>query len=430
MRKFITAIFITLFVIQISAQQLPINQVTVSLPIIPNATFNILNFGAGISSGDNANAIQKTIDACNAAGGGTVTIPSGVYLCGPISMKSNVNLQLSEGSTLKMLPYGKGNGIEPGTYPNSGKPDFYTHLISGKGLNNIKVSGSGTIEGQGEDWWTAYRVSKAIKRGCLIRFDDCKYIEISGITLQNAPNVHITIGRSSSDVTISNIIIKCPAKSPNTDGIDTWASNIQIFNCNISCGDDNIAMDAGTQNITVKRCTFGTGHGCSVGSYTNGVGNVVVDSCTFSNTTSGIRLKSNRDRGGSEQNFYYSNITMNHVVNPIFISGYYPKTPVTPSDDAAQEVKATTPSWKHIYLKNITISDSPNAGTIWGLPELAVTDVVFDNVKITAETGMKINFANDVVFKNNSEINARSGDAVIAFSSTVSGINFKSGKPN
>jgi hypothetical protein len=187
-------------------------------------------------------------------------------------------------------------------------------------------------------------------------------------------------------------------------------------------------MDAGTQNITIKHCVFGTGHGCSVGSYTGGVCNVVVDSCTFSNTTSGIRLKSNRDRGGSEQNFSYSNITMNGVTNPILITSYYPKTPKFPTDDTAKQITLTTPSWKHIYLKNIIISNSPNAGIIWGLPELPISDVVFDNVKISAQTGMKINFAKEVVFKNGSSIDVSSGDAIKAYASTISGIHLGNGQ--
>ena len=388
---------------------------------IPAKEYSILSFGASTESKDNTASIQKTIDACATAGGGTVFVPTGTFLCGPITMKSNVNLFFSQGAVLRMLPYGIGNGIEPGTYPNNGKTDFYSHLISGNKLDNIKISGNGIIDGQGNDWWSAYRAHN-FKRGCLIRFDECNKIEISGITLINAPNVHITVGRKSSDVIISKVTIKCPANGPNTDGIDVWAPNVKIIDCNISCGDDNIAMDAGTQNIIIKRCEFGTGHGCSIGSYTKGIKNVLVDSCTFINTTAGIRLKSNRDRGGGEQNITYSNITMTGVKNPIYISSYYPKTPKIVAEDEAKGITETTPSWKHILIKNVIIKDSENAGIIWGLPEMPISDLIFDHVKISANKGFVINFANDVFFKNQSNIVITSGDIIRQYSSVITGL--------
>src|ERR1700716_2201666 len=76
------------------------------LPIIPPNNFNITNYGA-VSSATltNTAAISNTIFAANAAGGGTVEVPSGTYLSGPIVLKSKINLQLDAGATLKMLPY-------------------------------------------------------------------------------------------------------------------------------------------------------------------------------------------------------------------------------------------------------------------------------------------------------------------------------------
>jgi polygalacturonase len=399
-----------------------------TLPILPSASFLITNYGAASSkSVNNTAAIQKTIDACSTAGGGTVVIPAGIFVSGPLLMKSNINLQISEGATLRVLPYGE-NRASSSFFPKNKPGEKSVNFIYGKDLTNIEVTGKGTIDGQGSDWWSAFHENKNISRPCLIRFDACTNIAILGITLLNAPNVHLTIGRGSSNTTIANITILAPSNAPNTDGIDTWSANIDITRCNISCGDDNIAMDSGSENIRVTNCIFGTGHGCSIGSYTVGIQNIVVDSCVFRGTTAGIRLKTGRGRGGVEQNISYSNITMTDVKNPIAITSYYPKTPASPADDQAQDVTTTTPSWQHIVIRNVVAVGSANAGVLWGLPERSISDVVLDNVKISAETGMTANFVTGLVFKNGSSIKTSRGDAIKTYQADVTGINLVTGK--
>ena len=126
-------------------------------------------------------------------------------------------------------------------------------------------------------------------------------IQITGIKLQNPPEEHIWV-KSDTNVTITGITINTPGvsgKNPpkNTDGVDVTATGMFFCNNNIVAGDDNIAM-SGT-NLYIGFSTFGVGHGCSIGSITqNGVSNVTVDHLTMNGTTSGIRMKSARDRGG------------------------------------------------------------------------------------------------------------------------------------
>ncbi len=404
----------------------------IALPKIPSKQFVITDFGASTASADNTACIQKAIDKCAAGGGGVVIVPKGVFLCGPLNLLDKTELHLAEGCVLKMLPYGHGDGTRPGTYPNAGKPGVYPSFISGKDVSNIRVSGRGTIDGQGADWWSAYRAIKGtaivMKRGCLIAFNGCRYAEINGIKLINAPNVHIAIGKKSSDVTIDGITIDTPSDAPNSDGIDTWAPNIVIKNSSISCGDDNIAMDSETQHITIKKCTFGTGHGCSIGSFTHNVKHVLVDSCTFKGTTSAIRMKSNRNRGGGETDITYSNLTISNVRWPISIESYYPKVPKSPEDDTAQAVSDKTPSWSNITFRNIRIVNCESAGVIWGLPELSVTNVLFDNVQINAQKSMVLNNAKNVEFKN-STMNVSGGDAIVTYRCSPTGIDLSSGKP-
>ena len=405
-------------------------QGAVTLPVFPAATFNVTTYGATSSaSKDNTSGIQKAIDACTAAGGGTVILPSGTFLSGPLTLKNNVNMQISSGCTLRLLPYGNGNGSPTGSYPNNGTTDNYVPLVYAKGAKNIGVSGTGTIDGQGSAWWAAYLVAKAIGRPGIIRFDGCTTLAITGITIINAPNVHITIGQGSSNSTVANVTINSPSTSPNTDGIDTWSPNINILHCNITCGDDNIAMDSESQNVTIKHCTFGTGHGCSIGSYAGNISNILVDSCTFNGTSTGMRLKTARGRGGVETGITYSNITMTNVPTPIYIVSYYPKVPTSPTADPAVAVDATTPSWTNVTLRNAVITGSDNAGTIWGLPEKSISYVTFDNVQISAKTGMTFNFATGIVFKNCSKVSVTSGNAVIStYNASVSGIDFTTGK--
>src|SRR3954469_23966865 len=103
----------------------PVALATVLLPNIPATQFLITNYGASTSSLDNSAAINAAITAANSAGGGTVVIPANTFLSGPITMKSNVNLYISAGAILQLMPYGNGNGLPAGSYPNDGTTDSY-----------------------------------------------------------------------------------------------------------------------------------------------------------------------------------------------------------------------------------------------------------------------------------------------------------------
>jgi Endopolygalacturonase len=432
----------TLLIIISALFQVSILQAAIPLPNIPTTQFPITNYGATTSSLDNSAAINAAITAANSAGGGMVVVPAGTFLSGPITMKSNVNLYLSKSAILQLMPYGSGNGTPTGSYPNNGTTDSYANFIYGQNLSNIKISGTGTIEGNGSAWWAAYNANSAISRPCVIRFKACNTVQIDSITVKNAPNVHITLGSSGSTYgsngTISYVTISAPATSPNTDAIDTWYwNNIDIHHCNLSEGDDNVAMNTYSKNITIHKCTMGTGHGISVGSYTIDVQNVNVDSCTFSGTTNGIRLKSNNTRGGNDSTFTYSNITMNNVKYPFYITSWYPTEPYPASAQVAGTVVSTTPIFKNITFKNITVTNATYGGIIYGLPEMPIKNVVFDNVKIAATSGgLAANYVNGLKFINCSSITSSKGNALVSqvtatsgtpYSATITGINLTTG---
>ena len=404
----------------------------VTLPTIPTTQFIITDYGATTSSLNNAPAINAAISAANAAGGGTVVIPANAnsFLSGPITMKSNVNLYLSAGSVLRLMPYGTGNGAQTGSYPNNGTVDNYDNFIFGQNLTNIEVSGKGTIEGDGAAWWAAFDApNSTVKRPCMIRFKACNTVLVTDVTLQNSPGVHLTYGLSGSSKgangTISNVTIKAPSDSPNTDAVDLWYwDGVDIINCNFSVGDDNVAIDSYSKNINIKNCTFGTGHGVSVGSYTSNVSNVTVDNCTFEGTTNGFRLKSNRTRGGNDASFSYSNVTMNNIKYPFYITGWYDKEPYPAASQAAATVTENTPIWNDITFKNITVTNAANVGIIYGLPEAHVNNVVFDNVQITTTStgkGLIANYVDELKFINCSSISGQKGNAIISNPSTTTG---------
>jgi polygalacturonase len=388
------------------------NAAVVALPAIGAGNFNVTTYGAaGDGKTDDTTALQAALTAAGKAGGGTVVVPAGTYLSGPITLSSGTRLELSAGAEVEMLPMA--------SYPGA------TAFITAKSAHDIALTGSGTIEGQGQAWWNALTATPTLARPQEVSFSNSTRVLISGIRLQNSPEEHIWV-KGDTDVTVKGITISTLAMSGqhapnNTDGVDINANGVFFCNNDIACGDDNVVME-GT-NIYVAYSTFGVGHGCSIGSITQGgVSAVTVDHIAFDGTTAGIRMKSERGRGGLVENLTYSNLTMTNVESPVDIASYYPTLPTDPTTDTAQAVTATTPEWKNITIKNVTVAGSANAGTLWGLPEAKISTVVFDNVRIQATTGMEIFHATGVSFTNGSTVTVKSGAAVTTYDATVSGI--------
>ncbi len=393
---------------------------------IPTTVFNITSYGAVDTSTDNSAAIQAAINAAaankvNGFTGGIVEIPaaSQPWLSGPLTMASNVDLQVDAGAELQALT--RTNWIA--TYSAS------TNFISGDHLTNFEITGAGIIDGNGgggsgtSSWWD----NSSSTRPDLIHIENSSTLLISGVTIQNSPEEHVTLD-AVTDVIINGITISAPSTSPNTDGIDPAGSNILIENCNISDGDDDIAVKPQStycSNITITNCTIGSGHGISVGGETNdGLDDMTVTDITFNGTTDGLRLKAGRGTGGLVENVTYSNITMTNVEYPFYITSYYvggsDTQPSDPASDDGQPVTSTTPIWENITFSNITSTDTASnssAGILYAVPEEPMMNVVFDNVKITAHSGMEINNTRNVSFGDGSKITVSSGNDIIGTSS-------------
>lgn len=393
------------------------------LPNIPTNTFLVTKFGAvGDGKTINSVAIQKTIDAATAAGGGVVLVPKGNFLTGPFTLASQINLQLAKGATILITD-------DMSKYPTVN--DRYQDCITATGAHDIEISGDGTIDGQGKVWWDAFRADHSMThRPYLIKFNKCTRVCVHGVTLTNSPMFHL-VPQNCTDVTIQGITILSPSNAPNTDGIDPSGWNYLITNCTIDDGDDNIAVKPGSssrspgdKNFVITNCTFRHGHGMSVGSGTeNGIEDLRVSNCTFDSTDAGIRIKTSRDRGGLLQNLTYENLTMTAVKNPIYIIDWYPErdAPKDPSTEKAQPVTTTTPINRNIVIRNVTATACPTAGIIRGLPEAPITNITLSNVTISAKSPMKIYFAQGIKFTD-SKIVVESGKPLTLFNANVTGL--------
>ena len=369
-------------------------------------------------------AIQKALDDCEKSGGGIVELPAGTYLSRPLFLRSQTTLQLDAGAILQAR-------AEPADFLDTKGATIA--FVNGKQLSHVAITGHGIIDGAGARWWAPVRAAKktgakeTVHRPRLVILSNCKNVRVENVTLQNSPSFHL-VPADCEDVVISGVTIRAPADAPNTDAMDPSCKNLLVTNCTFDVGDDNIAIKAGhataagefqDENITVTGCTFLHGHGMSIGSETRGgVKNLLVTNCTFNGTTSGIRIKTSRERGGRIEGMVYSGLTMTNVDVPINITCYYPKVPAT---DAAQPVTENTPIYRDILIKNLTASGSKSAGFVVGLPEMCISNVVFENVTLTTKTGLTIRNAHGIQFKN-STVTAANGATFTAENATVTGL--------
>ena len=411
-------------VLPVAAGLLVFVAATLAAPTVPNInTNNIITItnapynavGDGIST--NTTAILMAITNAAAGGntnglyGGTVRIPMsgiGTYLCGPLTLKNNVNIQIDTNVTLEMLPVSVWTNLPAQNLT-------YGDLIYASGVTNLEISGSGTIDGNGAGWWNLSTSSSVYEnRPYMIFFNGkCNPVLVQGVTVQNPPKMHFVFKSSGNgNITFQNMTINTTAaNAANTDGIDLVGTNCLIQNCTINAGDDNIALGTSTAsaisaNILVTNCTFGVGHGVSIGSNTAGaVSNLTVIGRTFNGTNYdfngtdyGIRMKSDdatsggSGQGGIAQNLNYYNLEMTNIVDgAIVIYSYYNEygtpTSITPLIASTQAIGTTSiPIWSNITISNVnaTVIGSGVPGIIWGRMEVPATNILLSHVNIMA----------------------------------------------
>lgn len=395
--------------------------------------FNVRDFGAkGDGLTFDTQAIQKALDAC-AKSGGTVQFPPGTYLSKPLRLHSKTTVLLDAGARLQASTNQNDFLKTPGDWLKARGSDFVP-FIGGEHLEDVTFTGSGVIDGGGSAWWDEAEKARQIRPGYtlprpnLVVLEQCKNLCVENITLQNSPKFHF-VPSNCENVVVSNVTILAPAHAANTDAIDPSGRHMLITHCRIDVGDDNIAIKAGKKNtgdefqsedITVTDCTFLHGHGMSIGSETSGgVRNVVVKNCTFENTENGLRIKSDGRRGGVVENISYSDITMSNVIPAITFTCFYMNNSagdrvhgIDSTPDSAHSYGQNLPVYRNIRISNLRATSLKSAGIILGMPDNCISNVVFENVQISAPKGLTIRNAKGITFRN-SRILAAEGPPVI-----------------
>ena len=280
----------------------------------------------------NTEAIQKAIDTCAEAGGGVVTVPSGIFLTGAINLRSHVELYLNRGAVIR------GSLRIPEDYPHRA-------LIYADNIEDAGISGNGVIDGYSNhpSYKERFRVNDG-KRPRGIFFNRCKRMSLHDFHIRNAGSWTVRL-LGCDGVDINGISIYCLTQG-NNDGIDVDAKNVTISNCNISCDDDGICLksdlpDFMPENITVTNCVIASN--CNpiklgTSSY-SGFRNVVFSNCVVRRTEesviwdwgkeyrkvdsgthtglSGITVQS--ADGGVVENISFYNIVMEGIITPIFV---------------------------------------------------------------------------------------------------------------
>ncbi|GMK38037.1 glycoside hydrolase [Paenibacillus sp. CCS19] len=397
-------------------------------------SYDITRFGAiGDGRTDNSRAIAEAIEQCSMEGGGTVRIPPGVFRTGPIHLRSAINLQVDAGAILSFIPAFE--RYEPVRTRWSGYECYgYSPLIYGSDLDRISITGKGVIDGSGSDWWDAYRRLKAgeavesphrealharnrllsespyppamaewdsqLLRPPLIGLIDCKNVVIEDVTLSNSPfwNTHLIY---CEGVRIRGASFRNPADAPNGDGLDIDSCrDVTVTECLFDVGDDCVCLKSGidedgrrvgrpTENVVIANCTMKNGHGGVVmGSETaGGIRHVAVANCLFVGTDRGIRMKTNRVRGGYIEKIQFHNILMEDVLCPIAINSFYrfglEGRDAALAGDLPTAVTDGTPVIRHIAINGLTARGArAAAGFICGLPEMPIEELSLSHVTI------------------------------------------------
>ena len=377
-------------------------------PVIPAHAFNLKDFGAQADVAiDNTAAFKHAVAAVNAAGGGTLTVPSGVFRTGPFTLCSGLNLHLEAGATILFSP----NSAD---YPAGGRG----RQLTASGVHDVMICGEGTIDGHGDAWWGAANALRDPVTGkqfpgphparpSLLGFSNCQRIRVEGIHLINSASLNFGTN-ACDDVTVDGITLLNPPNSPNTDGIDPGGGSrrILIAHCHIDTGDDDICLKGGIQDMLVTDCAIFHGHGVSIGSNVDKISNLTVRRCTFEGTATGVRIKCYAGRGGEAENLVYKDLTMKNVQVAISINSNYQGTTIDTEGIGIGHVdanprNANSTKWRHIVIRNVQATGGTlTAGLIVAVPEVPVEDVTLEHISIDAPTGLRIGYTKGITLRD------------------------------
>jgi len=340
-------------------------------------------------------AIQNAIDECSADGGGVVRLSGGTFLSGTIFMKSGVNLEIAEGSTLlgstDLKDY-------PATVPAyRSYTDKYTDksLIYGENLANIAITGKGTYDGQGKHFKGDWK-----QRPYGIRFVRCTNVAVENVTLRNSP-MWMQHYLACDDVEIRNITV-WNHSNKNNDMLDIdGCHNVLISGCVGDTDDDGITLkstsDRACDNITIENCTVSSHcNAIKCGTESNGgFKNVKVSRCVIKPSAAqkqifgrpsglaGIALEI--VDGGTMDRVTISDIQIRGTTAPIFVR----------LGDRGRRFKEEMPrpgvgTLRNVVISNVKASETSAMGcAIAGLEDHPIENLTLSNLTISFPGGGK-----------------------------------------
>lgn len=419
-----------------------------------SASFNVRDYGAiGDGHAKDTAALQRAVDAAVAAGGGTVEVPAGRYLTGSIHLGDHVTLDLAAGSVLLYSADPKDSPLVESRWEDT---TAWTHgpLIYANGKHDIAVTGRGTLNGQGENWWwragrndpkqpersqqararmAAWRALEAkIEAGyqakeadfaeaaeairpTLVEFVHCQNVDVDGVTLTDSPMWHLH-PLYCENVVVHGVTFN--SWGPNGDGIDVDSvRNMRISDCFFRTGDDCIVIKSGRDNdgrrihaptefITITNCVMYEGHGAIViGSETSGdIRDITASNIVAKGTDRGIRIKSMRGRGGVVENVTCDNFVIDGATHEaIEITLLYGASKPEPLSER-------TPIFRNFAMSHLTIVNGKQVAAIHGLPEKSIDGLRFNDITATADAGFICDHAADVQLRG-VEVTAKQGPA-------------------
>ncbi len=344
----------------------------------PGSPYAVIDFGAtGDGTTKDTGSVQRAIDACAEAGGGTVYFAPGVYVCGSLHLRSRVTLHLDNGATILGSPdISDYDPYEELGFENDAdrETSFFHHsLIWGEDVEHVAIVGQGTIDSN----WKSRHGPKAVA------FKRCRFVEIRGVLIQNAPNYSISL-LGTDFVTIDGVTIL----NGFADGIDPDSCrNVRIANCHIESWDDAIVPKASfslgerrsVENITITNCYLTTGcNAFKLGTESGGdFKRIAVTNCVMEGmrdrrpASSGIALES--VDGSNIDGIVVSNITMVRVRAPIFIRlGNRGRDMETPAAGTLRNVS----------INNILATEASLTCTVSGIPGHNVEGISISDVRI------------------------------------------------
>lgn len=274
----------------------------------PAGAFNVRQFGAaGDGTTCDTRAFQVAIDACQAAGGGTVVVPPGNYRCGRVELPSHTTVHLEAGATVQ-------GSSDPADYAGGAAVVFFAD-----GAESIAIVGQGAIRGIGQADlgrrsgaddkanWPKFRAG-------IIRMDDCRDVAFRDfrILLSDTWTMHLY---RCENVAVDGVTIRNNYFRTNSDGIDPVSCrNVHISNCHIVAGDDCIVMKTRDgnpcENVVVTNCTLESiATAVKLGTESDGdFRNILVSNCTIRNSTVGIGMF--LKDGGTMERIAFQNMTI------------------------------------------------------------------------------------------------------------------------